>query len=112
MSFKWTNGTQCERSKRLYIKEVDDARNKEIEKNAYLSSLNYDENTWDILNKTNSGVGLGFKISNKREEIGQKLQEREMIQQIGYNPFLGNQNYLNDVETRDRFMKPQNTTFN
>ena len=33
-----------------------------------------------------------------------------MIQQIGFNPFLSNTNYANDIGVRDQFLKPINTT--
>jgi recombinational DNA repair ATPase RecF len=119
MELKWTNNKPYERSRRLkHIKELNEMNSNEmdsnfeekIEKNAYLSSLNYDENTWDILNQSLSGAG--FKVSNKREEIDSKIANRELVQQIGFNPFLNQtQNtYLNDVSIRDQYLKPLNTT--
>ena len=33
-----------------------------------------------------------------------------MIQQIGFNPFLGESNYVDDIQVRDQFLKPVNTT--
>jgi hypothetical protein len=81
---------------------------KEMESSAYNSSLNHDENTWDILNQSLSGSG--FKVSNKREELGNKLADREMIQQIGFNPFLGQSNYANDIAVSNQYLKPINTT--
>ena len=48
--------------------ETDNSQfTKEIENSAYSSSLNYDENTWDILNQTNANIG--FTVSNKKEEF-------------------------------------------
>ena len=79
-----------------------------METSAYTSSLNHDENTWDILNQTASGSG--FKVSNKREELDTKISDRELVQQIGFNPFLGDTNYVNDIGIRDQFLKPVNTT--
>jgi hypothetical protein len=59
-----------------------------------------------------------FKLAsnNKREESYNKMAEREMVSQIGLNPFL-HQNvetqtqntYIQDVINRDLFMKPVNT---
>ena len=51
-----------------------------------------------------------FKITNKKEELGDKLSNRDMIQQIGVNPFLSQSNYIDDVSVRDQFLKPVNTT--
>jgi hypothetical protein len=81
---------------------------KKMETTAYSSSLNHDENTWEILNQSLSGSG--FKASSKREELGDKLANRAMIQQIGFNPFLGESNYIDHISVRDQYLKPINTT--
>ena len=46
---------------------------------------------------------ISFHIENKREEIGAKLSEREMIAQIGLNPFSKN-SYENDITNYDNYM--------
>jgi hypothetical protein len=110
MEWKWTKGEPYERSRRIFKQqeEKDNEKfNKEIEQSAYATSLHHDENTWDILNQTLSGNG--FKVSNKREEIDTKMADRDMIQQIGNNPFLSETNYVNDISIRDQFLKPINT---
>jgi hypothetical protein len=113
MEKKWTNGKPYERSRRL--KHLQQLENKEftteVEANAYQSSLNHDETTWDILNQSLSGVG--FKVSNKREELDSKIADRELIQQRGFNPFLDNDpdRYVNDVSIRDKFLKPMNSNY-
>jgi hypothetical protein len=110
MDWKWTKGEPYERSRRL--KHVQELENKQFSKDmdtaAYTSALNHDENTWDILNQTQAGAG--FKVSNKREELDTKIAGREMVQQIGFNPFLGESSYVNDISIRDQFLKPINTT--
>ena len=110
MEWKWTKGEPYERSRRL--KHVQELENKQFSKDmdsaAFSSALNHDENTWDILNQTQAGAG--FKSSNKREELDTKIAGRDMIQQIGFNPFLGESSYVNDISIRDQFLKPVNTT--
>jgi hypothetical protein len=110
MEWKWTKGEPYERSRRM--KHVQELENKEfskgVEEAAYSSSLNHDENTWDMLNQSLSGSG--FKVSNKREELDTKISGRDMVQQIGFNPFLGESNYVDDIQVRDQFLKPVNTT--
>ena len=110
MEWKWTKGEPYERSRRIFKEQPEkdsEKFNKEIEQSAYATSLHHDENTWDILNQTLSGNG--FKVSNKREEIDTKMADRDMIQQIGNNPFLSETNYVNDISIRDQFLKPINT---
>jgi hypothetical protein len=111
MEWKWTKGEPYERSKRIFkeTEQIDNEKfNKEIEKSAYSTSLNHDEYTWDILNQNSSGNG--FKVSNKREDLDLKIADRELIQQIGGNPFLSETNYVDDIAVRDNFLKPVNTT--
>jgi hypothetical protein len=110
MEWKWTKGEPYERSRRLkHVQELENKQfSKDMESSAYTSSLNHDENTWDILNQSLSGNG--FKVSNKREELDTKISGRDMVQQIGFNPFLGQTNYAEDISIRDQFLKPVNTT--
>ena len=110
MEWKWTKGEPYERSRRLkHVQELENKQfSKEMEETAYTSSLNHDENTWELLN--HSAANSGFKVSNKREEIGSKMAGRDMLQQIGFNPFLGQSNYIDDISVRDQFLKPVNTT--
>lgn len=107
---KWTDGNPYERSRRMkhQIQLEQEEFSQTMEKTAYSSSLHHDEHTWDILNQSLSGAG--FKASNKREDLGDKLASRAMVQQIGFNPFLGETNYVEDISIRDQFLKPANTT--
>jgi hypothetical protein len=45
---------------------------------------------------------------SKREQIDDKMSDREMIAQRGVNPFMQS-NYVTDVTARDMFLKPVNT---
>jgi hypothetical protein len=110
MNWKWTDGKPYERTRRMkqLVEMENEAFSKEIETSAYSSSLMHDENTWELMNQ--SLAGGGFKVSNKREELGNKLANRELVQQIGFNPFLGQTNYADDISIRDQFLKPVNTT--
>ena len=109
MDLKWTDGKPYERTRRMnhQIQIENNEFSKKMETTAYSSSLNHDENTWEILNQSLSSSA--FKVSNKREELGDKLANREMIQQIGFNPFLAETNYVDDISIRDKFLKPINT---
>ncbi len=109
-SWKWSKGESYEKSKRIIKNETileEEINLSKIEKDAYTSSLNHDENTWDILNQS---IYNDFKQSNKREDLDSKIADRELVQQIGVNPFLNQTNYIDDIATRDMFLKPKNTT--
>jgi len=69
--------------------------------------LMYDD---ELINITNSMFSKNQNISStKREDLDNKISDREMIAQRGFNPFTQN-NYVNDVSTSDQFLKPINTT--
>lgn len=115
MEWKWTKSEPYERSKRIRkdfsqterqtegsLRQTEDnIQLQQIETSAYTSALNHDENTWDILNQEFSKV-------NKREDLDNKIAVRELIQQRGFNPFLGETNYADDIS--NKFLKPVNTT--
>jgi hypothetical protein len=119
MEWKWSNGISYKKSKRLsknntleegeeHIEYQDEIFSKKIEESAYSSSLNHDENTWDILNQ---GLYNGFTQSNnKREALDNKIADRELVQQKGFNPFLNDSNYVQDISNSDMYLKPVNTT--
>ena len=49
--------------------------------------------------------------TNKREELDNRVADRELVQQRGANPFLTSQStYVNDIIVRDMFLKPINTS--
>ena len=113
MDLKWTDGKPYERSKRPSKEEYeviqDEMKSNEIEKSAYSTSLHHDENTWDMLNQGIYNTD-GFKLSSKRETLDDKMSGRELVQQIGFNPFLGEANYVHDIDMSNKFLKPVNTT--
>ena len=49
------------------------------------------------------------KPMNKREDTYNRMAEREMVGQIGMNPFM-NRNYLEDVMVQENFLKPVSTS--
>jgi hypothetical protein len=111
METKWTNNQFYERSRRIkhQIEMEKKTFENKIETDAFSSSLNYDENTWDLLNQISTGVKIGC---NMRENLDSKFSERKLIQQTIVNPFHTGNNYVDDVSNRDKFLKPINTTSN
>jgi hypothetical protein len=117
MEWKWVKGETYQKSKRPITKKEEsssstqldlDQLNKDHQLDAYTSSLNYDENTWDILNQNVSQNG--FQNSNTREELDSKISNRALVQQVGTNPFFDEKDYVDNISIRDQYMKPINTT--
>ena len=108
LAWKWSNGDSYYKSARRVSTEIPDNVGYNSQQNAINQSLN-DDNFFnqdnDILFTANQTFG-----ESKREDLDLKMADREMIVQRGVNPFLQT-SYVNDVVTRDIFLKPLNTTF-
>lgn len=109
MEWKWSNGEKYEKSQRLNHKNLIEDSNSHTnhEQDAYASSLNYDENTWEVLNQ--SLAKHGIEQINKRELIDDKLSNRQYIHQTGTNPFLDNRDYVDNIDVSNQYLKPLNT---
>lgn len=103
IEWKWSTNEPYSRSKRPVKNQKINEMKKGSDGSAYTTSL-HDENSWDILN---NNIYNGFSV-NKREEIDNKMADREMTQQIGFNPFMNN-NYVDDISVSNTFLQPVNT---
>jgi hypothetical protein len=109
IEWKWSKGLNYDRSKRVIKESIDENFNKIVEETAYTSSLNHDENTWEIMN--NSLFDIGFVQNSKREDTDKKLSERQMMCQVNMNPYLTNNSYVQDLSVHDQYMKPVSTNY-
>lgn len=109
IQWKWSKGLNYDRSKRIVKESMDDNFNKIVEETAYTSSLNHDENTWEIMN--NTLFDKGFFQNSKREDTDKKLSERQMMCQVNMNPYLTNNSYVQDLSVHDQYMKPVSTNY-
>lgn len=75
------------------------------ERTAYEQSLLSENDIWSI-----DGSVFIDKPLNKREDNYNKMLEREMFGQINQNPFLVQNNYLDDLMNQEKFLKPMCTT--
>jgi len=109
IEWKWSKGLNYDRSKRIIKESMDENFNKIVEETAYTSSLNHDENTWEIMN--NNLFDKGFVQNSKREDTDKKLSERQMMCQVNMNPYLTNNSYVQDLSVHDQYMKPVSTNY-
>jgi hypothetical protein len=110
MEWKWapTNKEPYEKTMRYFKREENDQMEKppNFENLAQAHSLGCNENSgWE----SDTFLENQFKIDNKRENAYNRMAEREMISQIGQNPFLDANDYVKNVVARDMFLKPMNT---
>lgn len=112
MEWKWSYGEKYEKSQRRQIQIQE--KHVAVEQTAIQQSLLSEDDRWVMnqegqlfmLDKDNN---FNNNISNnKREDTYQKMAEREMVGQIGMNPFMQT-NYINDIAVQDNFLKPVST---
>ena len=111
--WKWNNGTVGEKSPRFReIKEEISNNMKNMNSNSTMKVLKENKAYMQSFETSDCCTELNeFRESNKREESWEKMATRQMVGQIGANPFLNYKNdYVNDVGIRDQFMKPINTS--
>jgi hypothetical protein len=110
MEWKWTptNKEPYEKTARYYKREdpVQYEKPPDFENSAYQHSLKCHETSgWE----SDAFLENQFNVENKREDAYNKIAEREMISQIGHNPFLDGNDYVKNIVARDMFLKPINT---
>jgi predicted 2-oxoglutarate/Fe(II)-dependent dioxygenase YbiX len=116
-AWKWSTGEPYYKSARPESKRQEqlsqDNNEYDSQQNAINQSLAEDSffnQDNDMLTITNSMFSRNqSNIGSKREDIDTKIAGREMISQRGVNPFLQT-SYVNDIVTRDMFLKPINTS--
>ncbi len=112
MSLSWSNGDIVERSPRKRNQQQQEQQEqdphfaKQQQQLAQHQSLLSEEDPWSIVDFSNMRSSM-----NRREDTYNKISEREMVGQMGRNPFMSENNYLNDVMTQDNFLKPVCTSF-
>ena len=94
-NLKWNNGTIFEKSKRTLIETI--------------KKENKNENNNEIIENSIPNPQFFFKNTNERDINNDKLASRYMVSQVNFNPFLANNNYINDIEIQENFLKPKNS---
>ncbi len=121
--WKWSNGeTYYQSARKPPMKEsaTNNNINYDTKMNAIEQSLAEDMPTgfgFNDYNEVSDDLSYGLNnnnnfsnIESKRESLDNKMSDRELISQRGTNPFSMQTSYVNDVVTRDMFLKPINTT--
>lgn len=104
----WTTGEKYEKS---YKNNNPISKNKASYNVSNTELVEFNNINISTNNENNSNNNGFMKGSNKRELVNNKLNERNMISQIGQNPFMTNNNYINDLVNQQTFLIPQNSNF-
>jgi len=101
--WKWSLGTNYERSRRPVIKEE---KNTEKTKTIMQQCLLSEEECW-MQEKAMAQNALASEI-NVREDTYNRMSQREWNVQTGVNPYSTN-NYMDDLIVQETFLKPINS---
>ena len=116
--WKWSKGEPYYKSSRERPEKKEPVNiynevNYDSQQNAINQSLEEDSffnQDNDMINITNSMFSRNQNSNGtSREDIDIKMADRELVSQRGVNPYLQT-SYVNDIVTRDMFLKPINTT--
>jgi hypothetical protein len=99
----WRSGEPAERSKRedRPTEEIDhstDAVNVALENQQPIDMVDLSLRQADCLQN-----------SNMRETVNNKLSERELIGQVGQNPFFTQNSYSMDLDIQEAYLRPQSS---
>lgn len=106
--WRWSNGIPYEKSS---IKKVEKSVEDKVMELETVKEESYSVCHNPALSNCNETMYSRNDIVNRREETYNKMALRTMSNQINQNPFLLNCDYVNDLITQDKYMKPINTTF-
>ena len=117
-TWKWSTGEPYYKSARPEKQEQQSIATANLDYDSKQNAINqslddslFDATEFDMLSITNSMFSRNKNPSgNRREELDNKMSDRHMISQRGVNPFLQQTSYVNDIVTRDMFLKPINTS--
>jgi len=115
---KWTKGESVEksvRSKPTASKEQNGAQASADHQEGYGEGhcdsdgdggLSYGGRMCSTIDQGASGF---TRQANKRDSFNAMLSGRDMHTQVGQNPFLAGESYLNHLKIQEDFLRPQNT---
>ena len=121
--WKWSNGDVYEKSQRI-MQVKHSGKEETIKTQDYYNNIIVDnrvgavQQSLEVFDSVSSSSSMEndeppaflYNDFNKRESSYNKIADRDMFMQVGGNPFLQNNNYVNDILTQDRFLKPISTT--
>lgn len=109
---QWTDGSKPERSKRRPDQHYN------INTSSSSETINKEQLSTTPLQCIPSSLETPFHSvdsfsphENIRESSHLRIAEREMISQIGRNPFFSSSSYADNVEIQDKFLKPQSSIY-
>lgn len=121
---KWTKGENVERSMKKPINkhnsQNEQQTNFSYEMDGFLGSAQHQTEMFDNTNNTDTSYGYsnggfddlgnGFtRQTTKRDSFNEMLSHRDLHTQVGQNPFLAGESYIQHLKVQEDYLRPQNT---
>jgi len=115
--WKWSTGDLYSRSARVKKETEEQYKEEEYEKRKEESELfnvlsqetayqqAFLNDHWNFERQSIQG----FQELNKREDTYNRMSEREIVGQIGMNPFMENKSYVDDIIVQDNYLRSSTT---
>jgi len=107
--WKWSTGEPYYKSARPEKEHLEKSSNYEYDSQINAINQSLADESFFNQDLVLSDINHAFSSGTRREDIDTKMADREMLAQRGVNPFLQT-SYVNDIVTRDMYLKPINTT--
>ena len=106
----WTKGEAVERSRRTNPEKSTQGQ-QHPQEYGQQQSQEYGQQPQEYGGRGfGQGLDDGFtRQANKRDSFNEMLSHRDMHTQVGQNPFLAGESYLNHLKIQENFLRPQNT---
>jgi len=98
LTSKWTKGEEVEKS----IRKTNNDSSQTSATSASATALEMGGPSGE----TESGF---TRQANKRDAFNEMLSHRDLHTQVGQNPFLAGEHYLQHLNVQENYLRPQNT---
>ena len=107
---KWTKGEAVEKSERRQKKQPDQpsVQGDECDDGGQWYNGGASSDQTYLIGQDAAASGF-TRQANKRDAFNEMLGHRDMHTQVGQNPFLAGESYLNHLKIQEDYLRPQNT---
>jgi hypothetical protein len=104
--FVWRHGEKADRSSKFgdRIPDTEEKAKMIALEEKPLTRSDMDFSFSEFIKNSNTSDRENLR---NRDEANNKLNMRYMVQQISQNPFLQKTNYIDDIETQEKFLRPK-----
>lgn len=107
------------KDKDKFIKQSEFINQNKIEKEKEINKVSKNEKGEILIEDSSKGFKLNIErqfmeyqdsvaMDSKKQAISNRINDREMLAQRGCNPFLSQNNYINDLMNQEKYIRQNN----